>query len=424
MKALFGIDKVLINNMFYSPLKHTVYRAVWIATFFSNMGTWAHTVTSSLLMTHLTTSSTLIALVQTSAMLPIFLFAIPGGVIADLYPRRSVVLYAQIGMSVLALTMAFLTYMGGMTDVLLLSMTFLLNIGLVFNQPAWQALSSTLIPSQEIKQAAALNNLSFNLSRCIGPAIAGFYFSRLGPAYLFLLNGLSFLGVIVVLYSKVEVEALIHEKLGFSAISKGFKESFQFFYEYPVLKFIVLKSFLYFVLASCLWATLPYIIIVYHHMSDKDLGILTSAAGIGAVLNAYSIYYLRKHFNDAQLTTISLLLAGLVMFFFVTTNSFPLYFLMMVIFGISWSLSVSVFNGIFQAEFPKQIRSRLIGMYCVFFALGQALGSYLSGQAIQWLGLNATLMNIALLTMLTGACYLLFSQESNLSKILFQIRNR
>src|SRR5579862_9053976 len=118
--------------MFYSPLKYSIYRAIWIATFFSNIGTWIHTVTSALLMTKLTSSSTLIALVQTSSMLPIFIFSIPAGVIADTYNRRTIVILAQVLMSFMAFSMAIITYMGGMTNVLLLCMTFILNIGLAF----------------------------------------------------------------------------------------------------------------------------------------------------------------------------------------------------------------------------------------------------------------------------------------------------
>lgn len=411
--------------MFYSPLKNTIYRSIWIATFFSNIGTWVHTITSSLLMTKLTTSSTLIALVQTFAMLPLFIFAIPAGVIADLYNRKSIIIYAQILMSLLAFMMAIVTYAGFMSDILLLTMTFLLNIGLAFNQPAWQALSSTLIPHEDIKQAAALNNLSFNISRCIGPALAGFYFAKLGPAFLFALNGISFLGVIAVFRSKVKSDVKTGQRLGLKEIINGFKDALFFFREFPRLKFIIIKSFLYFILASCLWATLPYIIIVHYHMSDKDLGILTSAAGIGAVLNAYYIYQLRKFLADTQLTTLSLFLAGIVIFLFATMNSFQFYFLLMLAFGFSWSLSVSVFNGILQSEFPKHTRSRLIGIYCVFFASAQAIGSYVSGKSIQLLGLDVTLLNIALITLFTGFCYLLLNNNSiNLSKILYQLRNR
>lgn len=399
--------------MFYSPLKNSIYRAIWVATFFSNVGTWVHTVTGSLLMTKLTTSSTMIALVQTCTMLPLFIFSIPAGVIADLYNRKTIVICAQILMSLLAFCMAIVTYNGDMNAYLLLFTTFILNIGFAFNQPAWQALSSTLIPSSEIKQAAALNNLSFNLSRCIGPAIAGFYFSTLGPSFLFTLNGISFLGVIYAFLSKVKLsDNEKQSKISITDFVNGFKQALGFFQEFPSLKFIFLKSFLYFILASSLWATLPYIIIVYHHLSDKNLGVLTSAAGIGAVLNAYYIYQLRKFLTDAQLTTISLFLAAIVIFIFAQFYSFYLYFFFMLIFGFSWSLSVSVFNGILQSEFPKHTRSRLIGFYCVFFASAQALGSFLSGKAMQFFGLKPSLLFVSVATLLAGIFYLISNKRS------------
>lgn len=407
--------------MFYSPLKNTIYRAIWVAVFFSNVGTWVHIVTGSLLMTKLTTSSAMIALVQTCTMLPLFLFSIPAGVIADLYNRRTIVICAQILMSLLAFCMAILTYNGEMNAVLLLITTFILNIGFAFNQPAWQALSSTLMPAHEIKQAAALNNLSFNLSRCIGPAIAGFYFSTLGPAFLFALNGLSFLGVIYAFYVKVETHNTESKNaIDLNEFLDGFKNAFGFFKEFPQLKFIFLKAFLYFILASSLWATLPYIIIVYHHLSDKDLGILTSAAGIGAVLNAYYIFYLRKYLTDNQLTTLALFVAGLVIFIFSQFYSYYLYFLLMLLFGFSWSLSVSVFNGILQSEFPKHIRSRLIGLYCVFFASAQAFGSILTGKAMQFFGLNASLLFVSLVMLMVGTIYYLNKKNQIMDKVVLR----
>lgn len=391
--------------MFYSPLKNHTYRAVWIALFFSNIGTWLHTVTASLLMTKLTTSSTLIALVQTASMLPIFIFAIPAGIIADVYSRRYIIIMSQIGMACLAFSMAFISYFNSMTDIMLLVTTFLLNIGLAFNQPAWQALSSTLVPVQEIKQSAALNNLSFNLSRCIGPALAGFYFSTLGPAYLFALNGLSFLGVVAVFLIKIKADETQNtHQMNFKI---AVKDVFFLFHLYPKLKSIISKSFLYFLLASSVWAFLPYVVIIHNQLSDQDLGMLTGAAGIGAVINVYLIFHLRKYFNDMNIATLSIFLTGLVIWLFSMIESTQILLLAMVIFGFSWALSVSIFNGILQSEFPKQIRSRVIGVYCVFFAAAQVGGSFLIGKCIQWIGLQQALMVFYVATFLVGLLYLI-----------------
>ncbi len=396
-----------MSNDFYSPFKSAVYRFVWLAMFFSNVGTWAHTVTSSLVMTQLTTSSTLIALVQTFAMLPVFLFAIPAGVLADLYDRRNIIIGAQIIMSLLALLMACCVYVGYMSPALLLAMTFLLNIGFAFNQPAWQAFASTLIPTQDIKQAAALNNLSFNISRCIGPAIAGFYFSKLGPGPLFLLNSVSFVGVILMLKFKTISQPDLAKKVNFKQAATAFKETFNFINEYPLLKNIILKSSTYFLLASCFWAALPYIIITYHHMGNSDLGLLISGAGIGAVLNALYLQKLRKKWSENSLTACALLFTGIVMLFFNMTNSLVNYFGLMIIFGVAWSLSISIFNGNLQADFPQHIRSRLIGLYYVFFALSQVIGSYVCGNLIQAFGLNLTMLVLSIISISMGFYWIL-----------------
>lgn len=374
--------------MFYSPLKYSAYRLLWVTTLFSNIGTWVHTVTSSLLMTHLTSDPVKIALVQTASMLPILLFCMPAGIIADIYPRRKIVLIAQIAMATLAFLMAGMTYSGMMTISALLATTFLLNVGYAFNQPAWMALSSTLLPSCEIKQSAALNNLSFSLSRCIGPAIAGYYFSAINSGFMYFLNGISFLGVIVALTQKTESEVIRSHVEKDSSFVNSFLASFDLLSSFPELKHIILKSFIYTALASCLWATLPYIIINYHHMSGKDLGILIGAAGFGAIINVISIHHLRKYCPDSELTTIAIYLVALVFSLFDVSNSFNLYFGAMVIFGFSWSLSISVFNGIFQADYPEHLRSRLIGMYGVTFGLAQVLSSYAGGRVIQAWGLH------------------------------------
>src|SRR5690606_11772168 len=147
--------------------------------------------------------ATMIALVQTMAMLPILLFAIPGGVLGDFYNRKNIIVYTYSFMTFIALLMSIVTHFGYMSDWMLLCMLFLLNLGLAINQPASQAILATILPKPEIKQAAVLANLSFNFSRSIGPALAGFFFASLGPACLFLLNAISFMGIILVFQTKV-----------------------------------------------------------------------------------------------------------------------------------------------------------------------------------------------------------------------------
>lgn len=402
--------------MFYSPLKNSIFRAVWIVIFFSNIGTWIHTVTSSILITKLTHSTILIALIQTAAVLPIFIFSIPAGVLADFLDKKRIVIMAQSGMAIVAFIMAIITFSGGMSPYLLIGTTFLLNIGFAFNVPAWQSISSTLVPKQEIKQAAALNNLSFNLSRFIGPAIAGYYFSKLGAGFLFILNGISFVAAILVLNNKLTAK-VNDSKITVMQLYKGFIEGFLCYKKYPEIKFIFLKAIFYFLFSSSIWALLPYIIIIHNKMPDKNLGLLTGMAGLGAMINAYSIYYLRKKFVDNQLTTFAMLLSSLVIMSIGYANAFNIIALIMLIFGISWSIAISVFNGIFQSEFPIEIRSRIIGIYFVCFAGAQSIGGYLSGVLVHNIGLEYTLMFLATCIFVIFGCYLLIPLLQNKNPI-------
>lgn len=393
--------------MFYAPFQSQLYRTIWLAIFVSNMGSWIHTVTTSILISQLTSSPQLIALVQAAAMLPIFLLAVPAGIIADLQDRKLIVFYAQIFMAIVALIMAICSFANLMTPWLLIVMTFLLNIGLCFNQPAWQAVSSTLVTKEHIKQAAVLNNLNFNISRCLGPAIGGCLYLSLGPKYLYLVNACSFILLIFIFKTRFHLTNVKLNPMSGQRIYQALKEGLGFFKAFPLLKFLSLKSFCYFLLSSCLWALLPYIVVTQNHMSGQELGLLTTSAGLGAIANAYFLYRLRYCLNDNQLTTLALLLSAVVIFGMSAVQSFSLMLVLMFFFGVSWSIAVSVFNGMLQSDFPLYARSRLIGLYYVFFSGAQALGSYLSGLATAYFGLSPVLIGIATITLIVFGVYFL-----------------
>lgn len=393
--------------MFYSPLKHSLYRSIWLATLCSNIGTWIHTVTASLLMAKLTSSVTLIALVQTTAMLPILLFAIPGGVLGDFYDRKTIVIYTYSFMSIIALLMAIVTYAGYMTDWMLLSSLFLLSTGLALNQPASQAIISTILPKDEVKQAAVLANLSFNFSRSIGPAIAGFFFASLGAACLFTLNAISFLGIIFVFRAKVRSDEKSKHPFAFNLLTRGFRDGWMFLKKIPLFRFIVCKSTWYFTLASSVFALLPYIIIIHNKMSDHDLGLLTGAIGVGAVINASLFHRLRLSLSDHKITTSSMFITAFTILGLNQFHSFALLMINMLIFGCAWSMAISTFNGTLQADFPNQIRSRLVGIYFASFAAAQAMGAYFSGHLVDYLGVTQALSLISIAMLVISLYYYL-----------------
>src|SRR5215475_6878312 len=183
----------------WSPLAEPVFRALWIATVASNIGTWMEDVGESWLMVSLTTSPILVALVETAGSLPVVLLALPAGALADVVDRRRLLLITQVWMLLSAAALGLLTLAGMVTPWLLLLLTFTLGLGTAMNGPAFQAILPEIVPHREIPAAVTLSGVTVNVSRAVGPALGGLLVAA-GPGVVFLLNAISFLGVMGVIY--------------------------------------------------------------------------------------------------------------------------------------------------------------------------------------------------------------------------------
>ena len=182
------------------PLKQPIFRALWIATVFSNIGTWMHDVGASWLMTSLAPSPLMVALVQAATSLPVFFLALPAGALADIADRRRYLIATQLWMLVTAAILGVCTLIGITNAWLLLAFTFALGCGAAMTMPAWAAIAPELVSRDTLPAAITLNGLGMNVSRAIGPALAGVVVAMSGPATVFLLNAVSFLGVLWVLF--------------------------------------------------------------------------------------------------------------------------------------------------------------------------------------------------------------------------------
>src|SRR4051812_7684631 len=155
----------------WSPLRYPVFRALWIAAVVSNIGTWMQSVGGAWLMTSLTPSTTMVALMQSATSLPVFLVGLPGGALADIVDRRCLLLFTQVWMLAVAGGLAAFTLLGWTTPWVLLAFTFALGVGAALYAPVWQAIQPELVPRSEVPAAVALGGVSINASRAIGPAL-------------------------------------------------------------------------------------------------------------------------------------------------------------------------------------------------------------------------------------------------------------
>src|SRR5579863_518616 len=187
------------NSSTLAPFRSRIFVAIWTASLISNFGSLIQAVGASWLMTSIAPSPDMVALVQASTTLPIMLLSLPSGATADIWDRRLVMIIAQALMLLVAAVLTFIGYLGQITPWLLLTMTFLIGCGTALYGPAWQSSVGEQVPRPDLPSAVALNSLAFNLARAAGPAIGGIIVARAGPPAAFLINGLSYVGLIVVL---------------------------------------------------------------------------------------------------------------------------------------------------------------------------------------------------------------------------------
>src|ERR1700691_6793613 len=185
----------------WRPLRVGIFRNLLIADLVSDIGAFMQTVGAAWLMTTLTSSSLYIALIQTASALPFFLLALPAGSIGDIFDRRKLVLGTETWMFAIAMVLAVVTFTGAMTPWLLLLLTLALSLGDAIESPTWRAIFPELVKKDDLSPALALNGIEFNLARAVGPGLAGLIIAAVGVATTFLLNALSFLGVILVIFT-------------------------------------------------------------------------------------------------------------------------------------------------------------------------------------------------------------------------------
>jgi predicted MFS family arabinose efflux permease/quinol monooxygenase YgiN len=361
----------------FDLLKHPLFRALWIASLVSNLGTWMQEVGEGWLMTSLTTSPALIGLLETALTLPIFLFSLPAGALADILDRRRILIATQAWMLVIAAVMGVVALTGTMTPALLLVLTFVLNIGAAMNGPAWQAILQEIVGRSELSSAVALGSVGFNVARAFGPALGGFVIAASGPWASFMLNAVSFLGVVIVLYRwrREHHESILPAERVVGAIRAGLR-----YVRYaPMLQAVLVRTGAFIFFGSAMWATLPFIVRHEMGLSPVDYGVFIGTFGVGAVTGAAVMPRLRVRLSvDALVRLATVIFAGLML----TLGLAKIYSaicLAMFVGGMAWMILMSNLNLGAQIAAPSWVRARAMAIYILVFFGGFALGSALWG---------------------------------------------
>lgn len=379
-----------------------------------------HNVGADWLMTSLAPSPLMVGLMQTAENAPLFLLALPAGALADIVDRRRLLLLTQSWMLVSAVALGLLTLFGLTTPLVLLLLIFSLGLGAALNAPAWQAIVPELVPRSDLPSAVSLNSVAFNIARAVGPALGGLVVAAVGSWAVFLLNSLSFIGVLFVIYRwrREPVESISPTERVMGAMRAGVR----YVRHDPDLRAVLVRTGVFVSCASALWAMLPLVARQQLGLGALGYGVLLGGLGAGAILAAFILPAVRRRVSINLLIICGTIIFAAVTAFMATVHIFAPLCIVMVFGGVAWMALMSSFNISVQAIVPSWVRARVLAIYLLVFFGGMALGSAFWGAVATRIGISSALLCAAgaLITGIATAYFfpLRFGEELNLEPSL------
>jgi MFS family permease len=364
----------------WAPLGEPLFRSLWIASVISYTGTWMQNVGAGWLMTQMTLNPLMVGLVQAAAAMPVFLVILPAGALADMVDRRRFLLLTQGWMVLASGTLGIMTLTSYVGPWALLLFTFLLGLGAVMNDPAWQAITPELVPAEQHASAVALNSAGFNVARAVGPALGGIIVAAVGCGTTFLLNAFSFLGVILFLYRwKRPMGPRPQTQRVWSAIGDGFS----YVRESGLAKSVLLRTGTFSVAAVAMLALMPIIARPY---GARGYGVLLGCFGLGALLGALALPRLRESLSVDGVVGIAILIFAGMTFAAGRAETFALLCAVMLVAGAAWIGILACLNVAAQTMCPAYVRARALSFYLLVLQGGMAVGATLWGALAKKIG--------------------------------------
>jgi len=348
-----------------------------------------HEVGAGWLMTSLSSSPSIVALVSAAGTFPVMLLALPAGAIADILDRRRLLIAAQGYFIVVIGALALLAALGIMTPWLLLAFTFAVGVGTALTMPAWSAIVPELVPADELPAAIALNSIGINISRAIGPAIAGVLVAAVGPWLVFALDALSCLGILAVLlrWRREPRKSELPAERFFSAIRVGLR----FITHTRALQAVLIRGAAFFLFASATWSLFPLVVRQELGRGPEAYGVLLACIGVGAVAGAMLLPRVREKVSRNVQVAGATVLYALAALTLAHVPNLGLLAVAMLMTGVAWIAILAALQVSAQLTLPDWVRARGLAAYVIVFMGGMAFGSVLWGQIATAIGIPAAL---------------------------------
>ena len=372
-----------------AAFRHRAFTVIWIATVVSNIGTWMYNAASGWLMVSLNSDALLVSLVQVATSLPMFLFALAAGALADILDKRRFLIGVEAATTLLSAIFAAMVEFGHVTPGTLLLFMFLIGAGGALSAPAWQSVVPQLVPAQDLASAVAANSVGINISRAVGPALAGTIIGVAGIAAPFWLDALSNLGVIgALLWWRAPLTGA--SRLPAERFASAMRTGFRHARHNPHLRATLIRAVAFFLFASAYWALLPLVARNQIAGGPALYGVLLGAIGAGAVGGAFALPWAKSRLGPDRMvvaatvgTAVSLVLFGLA--------RVPIVALLAsILAGASWIAVLANLNVSAQVALPDWVRGRGLAIFVTVFFGSMTLGSGVWGEVADIAGLPLT----------------------------------
>lgn len=384
----------------WSPFRHTLFAVMWTATMVSLVGTWMNDIAAGWLMAEMTNSPTWVSMVQSAVSLPIFLFAMPAGALADLVDRKKVLAVMQTFSAVVAFSLWWVVYSGGISPVSLLVFAFLLGTGASFVLPVWMAIIPQLVPKEKMQSAVALHSVAVNSARTTGPAIGGVVIALWGVSYPFFINGCTFIAAIMgILWCWNKLVDVRPTNLPTERFFAAMRAGVRFAKSSDPLRATLINAFAYFSVASVYWALLPLIARDLLQGGPELYGNLMGGLGIGALATALIMPTLRARFGMNKMVGGAMVMTSVAIAFFAIARD-PIVGIIAAIFcGGSWLLVVASYNVAAQVALPEWVRGRGLAVLQMVYFGAFAVASVVWGRVAEAIGMRGALGIAAVLSL-------------------------
>jgi MFS family permease len=370
----------------WAPFRHRSYAVIWTATLVSNIGGWMYSAAAAWLMTTLDSHPVMVSLVQVATSLPMVLFALPAGALADIIDKRRFLIGVVVALMVVSAAFATLVMLGRVTSVSLLAFMFVIACGSALTAPAWQSIVPQLVPREDLPAAVAANSVEINASRAIGPALSGVVSVAFGIAAPFWIDALSnFATMGALLWWRGP--APVKHRLPVERFAGAIRTGIRYARNNPPLRATFARAVAFFLFASAYWALLPLVARVQIAGGADVYGILLGAIGAGAVGGALALPRLKAMLGPDRLVAAGTAGTALALVLFAIAGNTGTALAASIVAGVCWIATLSSLNVSAQLALPEWVRGRGLAIYVTVFFGALTVGSAVWGEVASLMGL-------------------------------------